>query len=135
MTMTADHPYPIDLFSSWLRSGERGSSSEAIVERLTGVPIGGRYGGGYPHDPADFRRCEMLLRAVPSARLGLSLMADVSPEWAGMVTAWDELVALGESEAPGIFTGAARGKAPKVFARMQEIREQARLSNRPEEES
>ena len=119
----------IDSFNSWLRDGERGLSSEAIVQRLTGVPLSGRFHNGtnYPHDPADFRRCEMLLRAVPESRPLLGLMGDVSATWKGFVDAWDELVALGQCEAPDIFTRnpSHGGRAPQMFARMQEIREAA----------
>jgi hypothetical protein len=114
---------PIGLFTMWLAQGERGISSNAIVARLTGVNLD-RWGRGtdIPYDPSDFRRCEMLLREIPLARLAFPLMHDVSPRWARLVDAWDELVALGESEVPGMFTG-RYGSAPLMYARMTELRE------------
>lgn len=54
-------------------------------------------------------------------------MSDVSPTWAALVDAWLELVALMDSELPGIFDGERpHGSAPKAYARMQEIRDAAR---------
>lgn len=117
-------PLKIENFVHWLASGERGISSEAIVSHLTGVKVG-RYdtlGGDHPYDPDDFRRCERLLRSVPLARLAFPLMKSRSPIWSALVDAWDELVELGESEAPGVFDGRAYGSAPKMYARMLELR-------------
>lgn len=111
----------IDQFADWLRNGERGISSEAIVTHLTGIYVGSYYSHDYPHDPADFRRCELLLRAVPEAREFFAALADKGVVWSGLVAAWDELVALGESEAPGIFDGRGWGSAPKMYARMAQI--------------
>lgn len=66
---------PIEHFADWLARGERGISSETIVSRLSGIPVGTyRWSSNYPHDPADFRRCELLLRWVPVARIGLPAM-------------------------------------------------------------
>lgn len=112
----------VDEFREWLESGERGSSSETIVSVLTGVPISPRL--DHPYDPADFRRCELLLRAVPAARAEFHRMSEVSKTWAGLVEAWDELVALGESEVPGIFLlgrRAGSGSAPLMYRRMRDI--------------
>lgn len=95
---------PLNLFYGWLATGARGISSEAIVSHLTGVPISGRLGLREPCDPSDFRRCELLLRAVPLARLALPAMRTVSPIWGQLVDHWDELVDLIEEEAPGTFT-------------------------------
>lgn len=120
----ASPPMSLNAFREWVNHGERGLSSEAIVHRLTGILLSGRYWSGkdHPADPSDFRRCERLLRQVPSARLLLPLMADVSPVWARFVEEWDSLVALGEEEVPGIFDGPARWSAPRLYERMQEIR-------------
>ena len=119
---------PLDLsrFSQWLASGERGISSDAIVNQLTGCPVGRRWGGGdHPHDPSDFRRCEMLLRAYPLARLLFpSAMPSRSPEWARLIGRWDELVALIEEEVPAAFTRTPPhdSNAPKAYALMKGLR-------------
>ncbi|MEV0247929.1 hypothetical protein AB0H76_15155 [Nocardia sp. NPDC050712] len=89
---------PLSVFRDWLESGSRGLSSNAIVRALTGHSAlpGKRVFAGTdaPGDAGDFWRCEELLRAVPEAREHLAVMAHVSPEWAALVPAWDELVAL-----------------------------------------
>lgn len=113
-----ESPYlPSHLFADWYATGERGSSSEAIAYRLTS----GSVIGSHPWDPSDFRRCEKLLRAVPIARTRLDLVATMSPIWGRLVGAWDELVALGEEEVPGVFSGRATGSAPRMYARMKEL--------------
>ena len=120
------HLLPIEVFVFWLASGERGISSNAMVSQITGRPVGRRFAGGdHPYDPSDFRRCEQMLRQVPLARLYLSAMRERSPKWAALADAWDELVALLESEVPGIFAGGQRGKAPKTYARMRELLDSA----------
>jgi hypothetical protein len=118
-------PMSLNNFASWIGRGERGLSSEAIVHRLTGVNLSGRRWSGtdHPADPSDFRRCELLLRQVPLARLMFPLMRDVSPTWARFIDEWDDLVALAEEEAPGIFDGPPRGSAPRLYERMQDIRQ------------
>jgi hypothetical protein len=121
-----NYPMQIEAFNDWLESGERGISSETIVLALTGVPILKRnWGSGFPSDPSDFRRCERLLRAVPEARKHLHLLAQRGPIWAMLVDEWDDLVALGDSEVPGIFDSWAHGSAPKLYARMREIQQVA----------
>ena len=122
--MDSSHPLDIGVFALWLATGDRGLSSEAIVNRATGINLG-RYGGriiDHPHDVGDLLRCEMMLRAVPLARMTLPLMSNVSPAWAALVPAWDELVALCESEIPGLFDGAGtHGSAPLAYARIREV--------------
>lgn len=114
---------PLEYFVHWLASGERGISSEAIVSHLTGEEVGRWSGPDHPRDPSDFRRCEVLLRNYPLARRAFPAMKSRSAVWARLVDAWDELVALGEEEVPGIFDGPAHGRAPRMYARMRELRE------------
>lgn len=116
----------LSYFVEWLSSGERGISSEAIVSQLTGQPVGRHHWrhGDHPYDPADFRRCERLLRQYPTARIYFrELMPGRSDVWARMVEHWDELVELIESESPGVFDGAASGSAPEAYKLMRAIRD------------
>ena len=84
------HPGLVD----WIRDGERGLSSEAIVDHLAHHPIARASGAScHPYDPADLRRCVLLLDAVPTLRPLMPSMADVSPEWAALVARWDQLEA------------------------------------------
>lgn len=109
----------------WLIHGEHGLSSEAIFHHLLlGCHGVDRY--HYPHDPDDFRRCELLLRAVPELRPLLPRMAGVGPEWAALVSRWDELAELLESECPGAYRGIRSGRAPLCYAAMREAIDGAR---------
>lgn len=117
--MPARAPLTIEDFTPWLRTGERGLSSLAIVEFLTGFPIRDPRNQGrfdHPLDPSDFRRCRQLLAAVPAARLNLREMRAASPTWARLVDAWDELDALYVEES----TRPDRC-APRLYKRMQEL--------------
>ena len=79
---------------TWIRNGNRGPSSEAIVDHLARHPIAlASQASRHPHDPADLRRCVLLLDAVPTLRPLMPRMADVSPERAALVARWDELEA------------------------------------------
>jgi hypothetical protein len=102
-TQNRDGLLPLTIFTSWLASGERGLSSDAIVSRLTGERVGRYSHGDHPWDLGDFRRCERLLGAVPLARMALPLMADVSPHWAALVEQWDEIAALDKTDPAGAY--------------------------------
>jgi hypothetical protein len=114
----------LEEFAGWLANGERGISSEAIVSHLTGERVGPGYRGwDQPFDSDDFRRCEVLLREVPLARLTFPQIAGRSPIWAELVKAWDEIVALFEAETPGALVRHYRGPLSKsANRRIQHIR-------------
>jgi hypothetical protein len=103
---------------AWLANGERGVSSEAIFSHLTGLQIS-RLWSSPPWDPDDLRRCRLLLQAIPALRADLPRMAELGPEWAAIVGAWDELCALMDAESPDWSDG--RGGAPRTSARMQAL--------------
>ena len=105
----------------WLQHGERGMSSNAIVQYL----VHGTIVSGFndPGDLSDFRRCEKLLRAVPSLRVEFHRMAEVSPRWAGLVHRWEEITRTFEEEAPGALDAGrlCQWSAPKASALMWEV--------------
>lgn len=115
--MNTNHPG----LSAWRTLGETGTSSKALASYLAGgwLPPG----FNDPADPGDFRRCELLLRAVPTLRPLLPKMAEVSPRWAGLVEQWDNIVALMEKEVPESFTGRVPygATAPKSYALIRSI--------------
>lgn len=74
--------------TKWMAFGETGCSSLAIVQGTTGIPTGRQ---DTPSDPSDLRRCVQLLEAVPALRQRLHLMRSVSPGWAALVDAWDDI--------------------------------------------
>lgn len=95
---------PMSIFSDWLWKGERGVSSEAIVSQLTGSrPTRFDRGFDHPYDQDDFRRCELMLRSVPLARLVFGQMSARSRAWAALVPIWDDVVVAMETESPGCF--------------------------------
>jgi hypothetical protein len=79
----------------WLKTGERGISSETMVEHLTGFPcLSPHFGPSHPLDPSDFGRCMKLLNAVPELRLRLDEMRTLSPVWNALVDNWDRFEIL-----------------------------------------
>lgn len=118
-----DQDVPVDNdLVEWLAHGERGVSSETMVTELTGVYALRSSWGSPPSDPSDFKRCEKLLRQVPSLRPALGRMAEVSKEWARLVSRWYDIVGTLEEEIPGIFDDPdVRGSAPRTYELMKEI--------------
>lgn len=102
----------------WARYGDRGISSNAMVEVFEGYPQGLINGwspfGNHPHDPSDFNRCYKLLEAVPGYREQLPKMKAVSNTWKVLVEHWSELEELLLEEEPS-------GKAPKMYKRMRQL--------------
>lgn len=99
----------------WLATGHRGASSESMVHRFTGLST--LKPGAYPSDPADLRRCRLLLEQVPEFLPMLPLMADVSPAWAGLVKNWTALCDRMDAESPRWREG--EGTAPETFRLMR----------------
>lgn len=87
----------------WLAHGERGVSSETIFTHLTGVNALGSWRhkiGDVPYDPAEFRRCRLLLEQVPELVPLFPKMAEMSPKWANLIQAWDEICKAMDLESP-----------------------------------
>lgn len=114
---------PVSTFTNWLALGERGLSSEAIFHFLTGTPVGRPWGPHLhaPSDPADFRRCQLLLEQVPLAGLAFSQMRAASPEWSRLVDAWDEIHQAIESEVPDYMHTRSDGLARKGYQLMKRV--------------
>jgi len=86
----------------WLAGGERGISSNAIFTHITGIDamLGWRDSTGHPHDPADWRRCEILLEQCPELRAEFYQMKEVSDIWKRLVENWDKIRQIFIKEAP-----------------------------------
>ena len=95
----------------WLRSGDRGASSEALCGLFFGAGPGGRE---HPRDPADFIRCIEFLEATGTAQR-LPEAAKLSPEWERIVQAWPEIAQTLSEE-----LGNPGGKAPKTLRLLQQ---------------
>lgn len=107
--------------SEWLATGKRGLSSEAMFSHLLGVQLWDceRNRTAYPHDPDDMRRCRLLIEAVPEVERRFKQMADLSPKWAALVAAWDEICEMMDAESPEWSQG--RGSAPGTYAKMKRV--------------
>lgn len=107
----------------WIANGERGLSSETIVAKLAGIDLTqGR--GSEPYDPSDFRRCLFLLEAVPELNPEMWRMKKVSEYWRLLIENWDELEKMYHEEKHN-------GTAPKLYAKMVKLREDALDLSRP----
>ena len=101
----------------WLLNCDTGMSSECLMATmLNGGKVKGitRETCSHPHDPSDFKRCVDLLNAVPTFRITLDVMKQVSKQWAVLVDHWDELETLLNEEI-------GQRSAPKTYARMKEL--------------
>lgn len=107
----------------WIANGERGLSSETIVAKLAGIDLTqGR--GSEPYDPSDFRRCLLLLEAVSELNPEMWRMKKVSEYWRLLIENWDELEKMYHEEKHN-------GTAPKLYAKMVKLREDALDLSRP----
>jgi len=82
----------------WMQNGEHGTSSKTMFKYLHGVDLTGRWGDSHPHDPSDFRRCHLLLQAVPQWKNDLDKLRVISPVWSRLVDNWDKLTELLEDQ-------------------------------------
>ena len=109
------HPKLPQAALEWLAFGERGISSETILSNLTGAPIRLPSKWDHPYDPADFRRCRLLLEAVPELAGRLHQMSSVSPEWAALVRDWQGICTAMDAEVPNWRTPKNREGAPLTY--------------------
>lgn len=98
-----------------LMCGERGTSSETMFAVFTGGEI--KY-PSHPHDPADLRRCRLLLEQVPEFAPRIGEMAAVSPQWAQLVAMWDVLCKTMDAECDW---RNGKGNASKTYAMMKHL--------------
>lgn len=106
---------------AWLANGERGVSSETIFQHLTGVKALRRFEPGIPHDPADVRRCRLLLDDCPELAERFEEMRTCSPAWARFVDAWPEICKLMDTESPAWRT--IPSLAPRTYALVKRVRD------------
>ncbi len=97
--------------AAWRKTDQVGASSDFMAARLGHA---GRRDYAYPRDPADFGRCLTLLEAAPELRDNLKDMGAEGPEWAALISQWDEMERLWREESPS-------GKCPKLYDLMQSL--------------
>jgi len=104
----------------WLATGERGMSSEAMFEHLTGVKCT-RDGSwpkastAHPYDPDDFRRCRLLLEQVPELASNLVKLRSLSDAWRGLVDSWTEICDAMDWETPDWRNPKGGSRAPMTY--------------------
>lgn len=127
MNPAADHVAVPRNALLWLTSKYVGLSSRAIFVHMTGgnsVASNDRpWARQWPHplDPSDLARCIRLLEWVPDWSHRITEMGDRSPEWAALVSRWDDLVSLLDAEAPDWRTK-PDWRAPRCYALMRQLR-------------
>lgn len=97
----------------WLCSGETGLSSKTMVCIHTGNEMDGDWGFRAPRDVADFRRCWLLVEAVPEIRNSFPLIAEKCPAFKGVIENWDVISAAYERER-------GSGKCPETYRLLKE---------------
>jgi hypothetical protein len=108
----------------WLASGEQGISSKAIFSHLSGLNLSerNRVFGDTPSDPADLRRCMLLLRSVPEFEKRFDEMKTRSKEWARLVDQWSEITKTFIEEAGQDWHTKKWWSAPKTFQMIQKLK-------------
>lgn len=104
-----------DAAACWLASGERGVSSNTMFTVLTGVDALGYWHKDVPSDPADMRRCLLLLDQCPEMKPELHRMAKVSKAWAGLVQYWDQITVTMLEEWGDIRSPKKGASAPRTY--------------------
>ena len=100
--------------TEWFVNGDTGLSSETLALWLSEQKRPEK-GVRFPWDPSDFRRCLLLLDAVPELREKMHTLPQLSKEWAAFHEKWDELEKTLRHEA------AVGRTAPKTYGLIKEI--------------
>jgi len=104
-----------DKILRWFGEGEVGSSSKAMALTSINMPND----GSYPHDPADFNRCLMLLDCVPEIRNHMDKIREISEKWASLVDEWDVVESMFLNEVGLNWSNGS--SAPKTYKLMKTI--------------
>ncbi len=82
----------------WIENGEHGTSSKAMFNCLSSTNhFSIMYDHdriAYPRDPDDFRRCHLLLEAIPQWKTKLDKLKTLSDVWQKLVANWDKLTEM-----------------------------------------
>lgn len=108
-----------DAAIQWLANGERGNSSETIFTHLTGVNANRGSRNSHPLDPADLRRCRLLLEQVPALEPEFRKRMGRLKNWKALVVDWDNLCKIMDEETPNWREGS--GRASKTYALMKSL--------------
>ena len=105
----------------WIKSGDRGISSETIYWAYHQT---GMIGADIPYDPDDFSRCRKLFDLMPEWRADLSEIVGIYEWYRPFVDRWDEMDRLWDEEAP-------TKKCPKLYGLMKVAEAESRAIRYP----
>ena len=103
---------------TWMATGETGMSSKTLAFAALGE-LSGRI--SYPYDPADLRRCLLLIRRCPKVSDAILILADHNKQWAALAKEWDALTHMLEDEI-GHDLPSYGWEAPKTYHAMKALR-------------
>ncbi|EOX1582324.1 hypothetical protein [Vibrio cholerae] len=106
---------------TWLAKDNTGLSSEFMA--FTAVGIEPKRVGCYPHDPADFNRCLVLIDRVPEIKNCFALIAQSNRQWAAIIKNWDLIEQTFLDEAG--FNWSKYHHATKTYELMQQVLKEA----------
>ena len=122
-----------DRIMAWMLVGEVGESSKAMAVKWWSAErtIGGYHAldrKAHPRDPADFRRCLLLLEVLPECRERMGELRDLSPMWNALVDRWDEIERTFLDEAPERWREPdCNWQAPRTYSLMHEVKAGVRV--------
>jgi len=96
----------------WFKVGSRGVSSMSMAYIATGATMG-QFDA--PYDPSDFGRCYELIQVAPEIKDDFPKIAQLVPQFAGILQHWDELCTIYERDKP-------TGKSEELYQRIQQLR-------------
>jgi hypothetical protein len=102
--------------ADWMVNGETGCSSKCMAAVAMGVAPKEIH---HPLDPADFNRCLLLVEQVPEVRESFPKIRALSPQWAALIDAWDELREKFVAEVG--WNWCTRRRAKQTYDRMKEL--------------
>lgn len=115
---------------NWIVGDDTGISSKTMWAVLMGADLNtqDRFRFSPPHDPSDFRRCHLLLVAVPEWLERLSEVAAAFPIWGPLVRDWDKLTAL-------YLRDREKDGSPELYRLMKTLLNEGRIADGQVEES
>ena len=96
----------------WFATGEIGQSSKAMAFCAAGV--NGNI--DHPYDPADLRRCMLLVEQIPEIEVHFDKIAKLSDTWEQIILNWHDLIRMLKVEME------SGNEAPVTYKMLREIR-------------
>jgi hypothetical protein len=126
----------------WLANGRRGVSSNSFISAVYGIDAVRDGHRDAPHDPSDFRRCRLMVDAIPGAKEQLLSLVDIQayprPRLAMLkvVENWELMCAVMDAEVPEWRDPPRDSSSPRLYRFMQQLWAEvdAHLATLPEDE-